>query len=78
MINLAEQAVKLVRDVGSPAYKIHFDTFHGNIEEKSLPETIRKLGKACFAIFTPARTTAAFPGPKPPGCNGIMPPGIPE
>jgi D-psicose/D-tagatose/L-ribulose 3-epimerase len=62
MINLAEQAVKLVRDVGSPAYKIHFDTFHGNIEEKSLPETIRKLGKGMLCHFHACENDRGIPG----------------
>lgn len=62
MINLAEQAVKLVRDVASPAYKIHLDTFHGNIEEKSLPETIRKLGKGMLCHFHACENDRGIPG----------------
>ncbi len=62
MINLAEQAVKLVRDVGSPAYKIHIDTFHGNIEEKSIPETIRKLGKGMLCHFHACENDRGIPG----------------
>jgi D-psicose/D-tagatose/L-ribulose 3-epimerase len=62
MINLAEQAVKLVRDVGSPAYKIHIDTFHGNIEEKSLPETIRRLGKGMLCHFHACENDRGIPG----------------
>ncbi len=62
MINLAEQAVKLVRDVGSPAYKIHFDTFHGNIEEKRLPDTIRKLGKGMLCHFHACENDRGIPG----------------
>lgn len=44
-INTGEQALQMVKDVGSPALKIHFDTFHMNIEEKDLAEAIRKAGK---------------------------------
>lgn len=44
-INTAEQAIRLVKDVGSRALKILLDTFHMNIEEKSLPKTIRKVGR---------------------------------
>ena len=62
MINLAEQAVRLVRDVGSPAYKIHFDTFHGNIEEKSLPDTIRGLGKGMLCHFHACENDRGIPG----------------
>ena len=45
MINLVEQALKLVREVDHPAYRIHIDTFHANIEEKSIPDGIRLAGK---------------------------------
>lgn len=44
MINLVEQAVVLVRAVDDPAYRIHIDTFHANIEEKSIPDAIRLAG----------------------------------
>ena len=62
MINLVEQAVELIRDVGSPTYKIHIDTFHGNIEEKSLPETIRKLGKEMLCHFHACENDRGVPG----------------
>lgn len=44
MINLVEQAIALIREVGHPAYKVHIDTFHANIEEKSIPDAIRQAG----------------------------------
>ena len=44
MINLVEQAIALIHDVGQPAYKVHIDTFHANIEEKSIPDAIRMAG----------------------------------
>jgi D-psicose/D-tagatose/L-ribulose 3-epimerase len=44
-INTADQALKLVKDVGSPALKIMLDTFHMNIEEKCQAAAIRKVGK---------------------------------
>jgi D-psicose/D-tagatose/L-ribulose 3-epimerase len=62
MINLVEQAVKLVKDVGHPAYGIHIDTFHGNIEEKSLPEAIRKLGKGMLVHFHACENDRGIPG----------------
>jgi len=43
-INTVDQALKMVRDVGSPALKVHLDTFHMNIEEKSQAAAIRKAG----------------------------------
>jgi len=44
-INTCDQALKMIKDVGSPALKIHLDTFHMNIEEKNQAAAIRKAGK---------------------------------
>jgi len=44
-INTCDQALKLIHDVGSPALKLHLDTFHMNIEEKFQAAAIRKAGK---------------------------------
>jgi len=44
-INTVDQALKMVKDVGSPALKVHLDTFHMNIEEKCQGDAIRKTGK---------------------------------
>ena len=71
MINLVEQAVSLVRDVGSPAYKIHIDTFHANIEEKSIPEAIRKLGKGMLGHFHACENDRGSPGTGHQDWNGI-------
>ncbi len=43
-INLASQAIEVVDRVGSPACGIMLDTFHMNIEEKSLGDAIRAAG----------------------------------
>ncbi len=43
-INLAEQAVELIQLIGSPAMRIMMDTFHANIEEKSLGRAIETAG----------------------------------
>jgi D-psicose/D-tagatose/L-ribulose 3-epimerase len=43
-INLAQQAVDVVDRVGSPACGILLDTFHMNIEEKSIGAAIRAAG----------------------------------
>ncbi len=43
-INLASQAVEVIDRVDSPACKIMLDTFHMNIEEKSLGDAIRLAG----------------------------------
>lgn len=44
-INTCDQALQMVKDVGSPALKIQLDTFHMNIEEKNQAEAVRKAGK---------------------------------
>ncbi len=43
-INLAAQAIEVVDRVGHPACQIMLDTFHMNIEEKSLGAAIRAVG----------------------------------
>jgi D-psicose/D-tagatose/L-ribulose 3-epimerase len=45
MVNTADQALSIVREVNMPNIQISLDTFHCNIEEKSIPEAIRKVGK---------------------------------
>ena len=44
-INTCDQALKMAKDVGSPALKLHLDTFHMNIEQKDQAAAIRKAGK---------------------------------
>ena len=44
-INTCEQALQMIADVGSPALKVHLDTFHMNIEEKDSAKAILKAGK---------------------------------
>jgi D-psicose/D-tagatose/L-ribulose 3-epimerase len=43
-INLTEQALELTRMIASPAVKLMMDTFHANIEEKSLGKAIEAAG----------------------------------
>jgi D-psicose/D-tagatose/L-ribulose 3-epimerase len=43
-INLASQAIEVIDRVDNPACKIMLDTFHMNIEEKSLGDAIRATG----------------------------------
>ncbi len=44
-LNTCDQGLKLVKAVGSPAFKLHLDTFHMNIEEKNQAAAILKAGK---------------------------------
>jgi D-psicose/D-tagatose/L-ribulose 3-epimerase len=43
-INTCDQGLAMIEDVGSPALKLHLDTFHMNIEEKHLGAAIIKAG----------------------------------
>ena len=45
MINTADQALSLVKEISHKNIKISLDTFHCNIEEKNIPDAIRKVGK---------------------------------
>lgn len=44
-INTMEQGIRMIEDVGSPALKLHLDTFHANIEEKFQGDAIRRAGR---------------------------------
>jgi D-psicose/D-tagatose/L-ribulose 3-epimerase len=44
-INTCAQGLRMIKDVGSKALKLHLDTFHMNIEEKNQGAALRKAGK---------------------------------
>ena len=44
-LNTLEDAARLVRDSDAPNVKIHFDTFHSNIEERHPAEALRAVAK---------------------------------
>jgi D-psicose/D-tagatose/L-ribulose 3-epimerase len=44
LLNTTEQGIELVDRVDSPACKLLLDTFHMNIEERSIPDAIRRAG----------------------------------
>ncbi len=44
-INTTDQALHMIADVGSPALKLHLDTFHMNIEEKDQAAAIKRAGR---------------------------------
>jgi D-psicose/D-tagatose/L-ribulose 3-epimerase len=60
-LNTTEQGLKLIADVGSPALKLHLDTFHMNIEEKNQAKAIKKAGKL-LAHFHACGTDRGTPG----------------
>jgi D-psicose/D-tagatose/L-ribulose 3-epimerase len=60
-INLAEQAIEVIDRVNHPSCKILLDTFHMNIEEKSLGDAIRKTGSR-LAHFHACENDRGAPG----------------
>lgn len=44
LVSCTDELLDLVNAINHPACKVMFDTFHANIEEKSMPEAIRKIG----------------------------------
>lgn len=44
MINTVDQALDLINEVDDDNLLILLDTFHANIEEKNIPDAIRKIG----------------------------------
>jgi D-psicose/D-tagatose/L-ribulose 3-epimerase len=60
-INTCDQALKMVKDVASPALGVHLDTFHMNIEEKNQAKAIKKAGKL-LAHFHACGSDRGTPG----------------
>ena len=50
LVNTAEQGLELCDDIGSPAVGLLLDTYHLNIEEKSVGEAIRLCGDRLFHL----------------------------
>lgn len=48
LINVVDQGLKLIQDVGAPNLGLHLDTFHMHLEEKNSAEAIRKAGDRIF------------------------------
>jgi D-psicose/D-tagatose/L-ribulose 3-epimerase len=44
-LNTQQDAARLVREVEMPNVRVHYDTFHANIEESRPVESLRALGK---------------------------------
>jgi D-psicose/D-tagatose/L-ribulose 3-epimerase len=42
-LNTLEDAARLVNGIGAPNVKVHFDTFHANIEERNPPAALRAV-----------------------------------
>jgi D-psicose/D-tagatose/L-ribulose 3-epimerase len=44
-LNTQDDAARLVKDIGAPNVRIHFDTFHANIEEQNPAASLRSIAK---------------------------------
>jgi D-psicose/D-tagatose/L-ribulose 3-epimerase len=51
-INVSADVLRLIDDVGSPMLKVHLDTFHMNIEEKSLSMAILAAGENLYHVHS--------------------------
>ena len=52
LVNTAEQALELVDRVGAPNVGVLLDTFHMNIDEKSLGDAVRMTGDRLLQVHT--------------------------
>jgi D-psicose/D-tagatose/L-ribulose 3-epimerase len=50
MVNVVEQGLKLIADVGEPNLGLHLDTFHMHLEEKDSAAAIHSAGDRIFHI----------------------------
>lgn len=48
MVNIVDQGLALIADVGETAVGLHLDTFHMHLEEKDLAAAIRRAGSHIF------------------------------
>lgn len=49
-VNCMADLAKLVDEVNHPSFRLMYDTFHANIEEKSIPDAIRTAGKRIIHV----------------------------
>jgi D-psicose/D-tagatose/L-ribulose 3-epimerase len=62
MVNTVDQALSIVMEVDTPNLKIQLDTFHGNIEEKNIGDSIRKIGKSLLCHIQGNESDRGTPG----------------
>lgn len=50
LLNCSADAVRMVRDVGHPNFRMMYDTFHANIEEKSITEALSSCAESLIHV----------------------------
>ncbi len=61
-LNIAEDAVKYCRDVGTGNLKVHLDTFHMNIEETDFVQAVKTCGKDYLGYVHTCENNRGIPG----------------
>nr|WP_272211368.1 sugar phosphate isomerase/epimerase family protein [Marinicella sp. W31]MDC2877259.1 sugar phosphate isomerase/epimerase [Marinicella sp. W31] len=61
VISLVSQAISVIDAVDHPALGLLFDTFHANIEERSIPDAIRMAGERII-YFQANENNRGYPG----------------
>jgi D-psicose/D-tagatose/L-ribulose 3-epimerase len=52
LLNTHADAARFAREVGHPNCRVMYDTFHANIEEKSIPQAIRSCADVLVHVHT--------------------------
>lgn len=52
LINTVDELLGFIKDVDSPVVKAHLDTYHANIEEKSIGEAFKKCGELLYHVHS--------------------------
>lgn len=60
-LNTTEQGLHMLELIGMSNVGLHLDTFHMNIEERSIPESIKKAEKKLFHLHL-SENNRGFPG----------------
>lgn len=50
MVNVVDQGLRLIADVGAPNLGFHLDTFHMHLEEKDSAAAVRRAGSRVFHV----------------------------
>jgi len=61
-LNIAEDAVRYCKEVGTGNVKVHLDTFHMNIEETDFAEAVKTCGKEYLGYVHTCENNRGIPG----------------